>query len=84
MYDKEKGIYPAGSYLVGRDLPLGGYIFKAKSGKSGCVTLFANYSDFRNEENELMYQYFDEDIHMSLMEEGNFLQVEDATMQKIS
>lgn len=36
MYDKEKGIYPAGGYLVGRDLPLGGYIFKAKTGQRGC------------------------------------------------
>lgn len=30
MYDKEKGIYPSGGYLVGRDLPLGGYVFTAK------------------------------------------------------
>lgn len=33
MYDKEKGIYPSGGYLVGRDLPLGGYVFTAKTVK---------------------------------------------------
>lgn len=26
MYDKEKGVYPQGQYLTGRDLPLGGYL----------------------------------------------------------
>lgn len=84
MYDKEKGIYPAGGYLVGRDLPLGGYIFKAKTGQRGCVPLYKNYKDFKNEEDELMYQYFEDDFHLSLMEENNFLNVENATIQKIS
>ena len=39
MYDKEKGIYPSGGYLVGRDLPLGGYVFTAKNGQKGCVKI---------------------------------------------
>ena len=38
MYDKEKGIYPSGGYLVGRDLPLGGYVFTAKNGQKGFFT----------------------------------------------
>ena len=33
MYDKEKGIYPQGQYLTGRDLPLGGYILTPKRRK---------------------------------------------------
>lgn len=83
MYDKEKGIYPSGGYLVGRDLPLGGYVFTAKNGQKGCVTLYKNYNDFREEELELTYQYFEEDYHLSLMEDGNYLLVENATIQKI-
>ena len=71
MYDKEKGIYPSGGYLVGRDLPLGGYVFTAKNGQKGCVTLYKTY------------EYFEEDYHLSLMEDGNYLLVENATIQKI-
>ena len=28
MYDKAKGILPPGQYLVGRDIPVGGYIYQ--------------------------------------------------------
>ena len=69
MYDKEKGIYPSGGYLVGRDLPLGGYVFTAKNGQKGCVTLYKSYKDFKEEEMELTYEYFEEDYHLSLMQQ---------------
>lgn len=82
MYDKEKGIYPSGSYLVGRDLPLGGYIFKAKKGETGMVSLFKDYEDFKNKKNAIVDQWFEDDIHLSLMEENNYLLVEEATIKR--
>lgn len=83
MYDKEKGIYPSGAYLVGRDLPLGGYIFTAKSQVKGTITLYQSYANYKKEENEIMYQIFEDDFHLSLMEENNYLIVENADIQKI-
>ena len=47
MYDKEKGIYPSGAYLVGRDLPLGGYIFTEKSQAKGTITLYQSYANYK-------------------------------------
>ena len=49
----------------------------------GCVTLYKSYKDFKEEEMELTYEYFEEDYHLSLMEDGNYLLVENATIQKI-
>jgi hypothetical protein len=84
MFDKEKGIYPAGEYLVGRDLPLGSYLFTAKtSEQKACVTLYPNYYKCRKEEDEIVYQYFNDDYHLSLMEENTFLVVENANIHKI-
>lgn len=83
MYDKEKGIYPSGQYLVGRDIPLGGYIFTAKSGEKACVTLYPSYVKFKKEEDEITYQYFSDDFHLALMEENTYLVVENADIQKI-
>ena len=45
MYDKEKGIYPQGQYLTGRDLPLGGYILTPKEGKTGNLMIYKSYDD---------------------------------------
>ena len=54
-----------------------------KNGQKGCVTLYKSYKDFKEEEMELTYEYFEEDYHLSLMEDGNYLLVENATIQKI-
>ena len=80
MFDKEKGIYPAGFYLTGRDIPLGGYIAESKG--NGCVALYENWKKFREEE-EFMYQYFDEDFHISIMEENIVLSVENAILKRL-
>ncbi len=84
MYDKEKGIYPSGHYLVGRDLPLGGYILTAKQGKRGSVELFSSYAQYKKQDcDPIEYDSFDEDMHIALMEENTFLVVQDANIQKI-
>lgn len=83
MYDKEKGIYPAGQYLVGRDIPLGGYILTARNEKTGYVQLYPSYAKYKKEEDAITYQDFTEDYHISLMEENTFLVIENADIQKI-
>ena len=83
MYDREKGIYPAGQYLVGRDIPLGGYILTARSGKTGSVILYPSYVKYKKEEDEIIWINFEDDFHISLMEENNFLVVENSDIQKI-
>lgn len=84
MYDKEKGVYPEGSYLIGKDLPIGGYILTAKNREEkGSVTLYKNYKSFTNEENEFLWHTFSDDYHLSLNEEKIFMIVENANIQKI-
>lgn len=83
MYDKEKGIYPSGQYLVGRDLPLGGYILTAKSEETAYVQLYPSYAKYKKEEDAITYDSFDEDYHIALMEEDTFLVVEKANIHKI-
>ena len=83
MYDKEKGIYPAGQYLIGRDLPIGSYIFTARGDEKACVILYPSYVKYKKEEDEITYQYFEQDFHLSLMEENTYLVVENADIQKI-
>lgn len=83
MYDKEKGIYPAGEYLVGRDLPLGSYIFTARGNEKAYVTLYQSYAKYKKSEDEITYKSFEQDFHLSLMEENMYLIVENADIQKI-
>ena len=84
MYDKEKGIYPQGQYLIGRDLPLGGYILTPKEGKTGNLMIYKSYDDFINEGDEIRWDTFDEEFHISIMKEDIYISVENATIQKIS
>lgn len=83
MYDKEKGIYPSGQYLVGRDLPLGGYVLTARNEDRAYVQLYPSYAKYKKEDDPITYQDFTGDYHISLMEENTFLVVENADIQKI-
>lgn len=83
MYDRERGIYPSGRYLIGRDLPLGGYLFKSKDGKNGSVTLYRSYNDCINEEGEIFWDSFSDDYFISLVEEGQYICVENADIKKV-
>ena len=82
MFDKENGIFPAGQYLVGRDIPLGGYVLSTIDDQlNSTYSLYKNYKDFKNEENEISYISFKGDFHISLMEENTFMEVENAIIQ---
>lgn len=85
MYDKAKGILPPGQYLVGRDIPVGGYILSTiDDSQNSTYVLYKSYKDFMNEENEISYKYFNGDFHISLMAEGTFLEVENANIQYLT
>lgn len=83
MYDREKGIYPAGHYLVGRDLPLGAYLLKAKNNRSGSIELYVKFSDFKDDENSIIYENFDDDFFISLVDENTYLIVSNADIQRL-
>ena len=84
MFDKENGIYPSGQYLVGRDIPLGGYVLSTiEENTNSSYAVYKSYKDFKNGENEISYILFKGDFHISLMEENMFIEIENATMQRV-
>lgn len=84
MFDREKGIYPSGQYLVGRDIPLGGYILTTREEETGYVQLYQTYAKFKKDEDDcIFYESFKGDYHISLMEEDNYLIVQGADIQRL-
>lgn len=68
-----------GNYMVGRDIPVGGYVFKRKSFKtSAFVSLYPSYNKFKKEEDEIIYQSFENEYYVFLDTEKTYLQVENA------
>ena len=82
MYDKEKGIYPSGEYLVGDDIETGKYLLTSRGQFGGTVTFYENYQNYLKDENLKVIE-FDEEYHLSLRENGMFIVVEYADMKKI-
>lgn len=84
MYDKEKGIYPPGIYVVGDDIETGKYILYAKKGEDK-DPMIAFYEDYSKYKKELVSQIerFDEDYYLSLREEGMVISIRDAEMRKL-
>ena len=37
MYDVDKGIYPAGEYIIGEEIPIGQYILKQREGSTSAT-----------------------------------------------
>lgn len=83
MFDREKGIYPSGQYLVGRDIPLGGYVLTSRGNTDAYVQLYPSYKKFKNEEDAITYESFRGDYHIALMEENTYLVVENADVERI-
>ena len=81
MYDKEKGIYPQGQYLTGRDLPLGGYILTPKEGKTGNLMIYKSYDDFINEGDEIRWDTFDEEFRLLNAEDREIHSYDEAIEQ---
>lgn len=72
-----------GENLAGLDLPLSGYLIKAKDEKSGSVTLYRSYNDFVNGENEIFSETFLGDYFISLVEKKQYICVNNADITKL-
>ena len=46
--------------------------------------IYKSYDDFINEGDEIRWDTFDEEFHISIMKEDIYISVENATIQKIS
>ena len=84
MYDREKGIYPPGIYVVGEDIEIGKYILNAKNGdgKDPFIAFYENYSKYRKDEAN-QYERFDDDYYVSLRENGMVISVRDADIKRL-
>lgn len=83
MYDAEKGLYPPGKYVTGKTLPLGGYVLKAYKNEEGYVYFYNSMDDMLSEQNELSYHAFDDDYFISIPEEGKYISIDSADVQKV-
>lgn len=82
MYDVEKGIYPAGHYLVGDDIPLGKYLLTVdQEGVAGSIEIYNSYSSFKKDEST-SFNTFKEDFFISFREE-KFIVVLNAKIQRV-
>lgn len=82
MFNRERGIYPPGQYLIGDDIPCGRYLLQSQDDVFGEVSVYENYRKFKMDE-MTMYQSFEDDYFLSLREEGMFIVVNNATMKRM-
>lgn len=84
-YNFQKGVYPAGQYVAGRDLSAGGYILTPTSkNQEGQVTIYKSYTDFVNEEMELSWYKFSDIYHLVVTNDNYLIVIENAYITKIS
>lgn len=80
MYDKEKGIYPAGIYIVGEDVEKGNYLIISNG--NGYIAFYKSYSDFIKQ-NISLNQCFEDDYHLPLKQDGMVIEIRDCEMRRI-
>ena len=77
LYDKEKGIFPSGRYIVGEDIQIGSYILISRKDDDGEVNVYKSPDG----KDKIIDEYFTGAFYLSLKEEGNLLVVKDAHIQ---
>lgn len=82
MYDEKKGVYPSGQYLVGEDIETGRYLVNSREDFTGTIAIYESYSEYKKDE-MLSFYSFKGDYHLSLRENGVFLVLEYADMQRL-
>lgn len=75
-------LYP-GNYLVGRDIPLGGYILSSHKNKTGYIRLYPNITKYKKDEDEIIFESFEGNYHVSLTDNNTYLVVKNADICKI-
>lgn len=79
LYDKEKGIYPSGRYIIGEDIDIGSYAFISRENEEGEIYLYKT----PNSKEYVLEEYFEGAYYISLKEKGNLLIIKNAHIQKI-
>lgn len=82
MYNREKGIYPAGEYLVGTDIDEGAYLLISDNDSSGQVQVYENYKKYREGES-MSYHIFEKEYHLALRERGTYISVDNAYLKRV-
>lgn len=82
MYNKDKGLYPAGQYIVGEDIEIGKYLVKSREKLLGTISLYESYKSFLTDDT-LSYNSFSGDYHLLLKEPGMMVVVENADLQRL-
>lgn len=82
MYDKENGIYPAGNYLVGEDIKTGKYLLTSRGNLTAGVSVYESYAKYKSDE-PMSYNSFQGDYHLSLREDGLFIEVDNADIKRL-
>lgn len=82
VYDKERGIYPAGEYTIGEDIPTGRYLFKSRDKEYGYLEVCSSYQQYL-EHDHISYEGFKGDYFATIRENGQFIIVKNADFQKM-
>lgn len=84
MYDKEKGIYPPGVYVVGEDIEIGKYLLIGENGDDfdRMVSFYENYSKYKKDEVN-QFERFEDEYYLSLRENGMVISVRHANIKKL-
>lgn len=82
MYDKENGIYPAGTYLVGEDIAIGKYLLVSRGNSVAGLSIYETYAKYKKDE-LLSYNSFQGDYYLALRENGLFIEVDNADIRRI-
>lgn len=82
MYDKQHGIFPPGTYLVGEDIPIGTYILESRGNLTGYISIYESYGNYKKSD-MISYNSFIGDYHLSLREKGIFIDVQNADIERL-
>lgn len=82
MFDREKGIYPPGGYVAGDDIQLGKYILTSQGDASGSISTYDSYAKYKKDDIKT-FKSFKGDYFLSLREAGEFVEVENADIQRV-
>lgn len=82
MFDREKGLFPPGVYIVGEDLEQGRYLFEAERDMMASVSIFTSYESYLDQDSTI-YNSFEEDYHLVLKKDGMVLEAQNCKIKKL-
>lgn len=83
MYDREKGIFPPGIYVVGEDLEKGNYLLnEIEPEENTWVMIYEDYSKYKANKCT-HWETFSKDYYLPLKENGMVISVRNAEIRKL-